>query len=196
MAGKRVSDEARGVDERVYAARVDGLAMARATAADVEATLALYETAYAWMRLRGIHPGEPPIPQRDIVTGRIGRGLIWLARAGAGGDGVAPLGAIVPKWEDDGTWRDVPEVREGDALYVHGLVSSREPEGRGVGLRMLRWAEQVTANAGRPYLRLDCMARNPMLRGYYERAGFAYRGDFARSDITLSRYEKRIGEGE
>lgn len=190
-----MSDEARGVDESVYAARVDGLAMARATAVDVEATLALYETAEAWMRSRGIDPGDPPIPQREIVTSRIERGLIWLARAGAGGDGAAPLGAIVPKWEDDGTWRDVRGVRDGDALYVHGLVASRAPEGRGVGLLMLRWAEQVAANAGRPYVRLDCMASNPALRGYYERAGFAYRGDYARPDITLSRYEKRVGEG-
>lgn len=190
-----MSNEARGVDERVYAARVDGLAMVRATVADVEATLALYETAEAWMRSRGSYPGEPPIPQREIVARRIQRGAIWLARAGAGGDGAAPLGAIVPTWEDDETWRDVSGVREGEALYVHGLVSSREPKGRGVGLLMLRWAERVAANAGRAYVRLDCMANNPALRGYYERAGFAYRGDFARPDITLSRYEKRVDEG-
>ncbi len=192
-----MSDEARGIDESVYAARIDGLAMARATAADVEATLALYETADAWMRSRGFDPGEPPIPLREIVTRRIQRGVIWLARGDAGGNTAAPLGAIVPMWDDDGTWRDVPGVRDGDAVYVHGLVSSRGPEGRGVGLRMLGWAERVAANAGRPYARLDCMASNPVLRGYYERAGFAYRGDFARSDITLSRYEKRAGgEGD
>ncbi|MGZ3600003.1 MAG: GNAT family N-acetyltransferase [Ktedonobacterales bacterium] len=190
-----MSDEARGVDESVYAAQVDGLAMARATTANVETTLALYETADAWMRSRGINPGEPPIPQRDIVTSRIERGMIWLALS-AGGDVAAPLGAIVPKWEDDGTWRDVPGVQSGDALYVHGLVSSREPEGRGVGLLMLRWAEQVAANAGRAHLRLDCVASNPALRGYYERAGFTHRGDFARPDITLSRYEKRVDEGD
>lgn len=168
--------------------------MARATAADVEATLALYETAEAWLRSRGFDPGEPPIPQREIVTGRIRRGVIWLAR-GAAGDDAAPLGAIVPKWEDDGAWRDVTGTRDGDALYVHGLVSSREPEGRGVGLLMLRWAERVAVNAGRSYLRLDCVASNVALRSYYERAGFAYRGDFARPDITLSRYEKRVDEG-
>lgn len=190
-----MSDEARGVDESVYATQVDGLTMARAAAADVEATLALYETAEAWVRSRGFDPGEPPMPQREIVTGRIGRGVIWLARADAGGEDSAPLGAIVPRWEDDGAWRDVPGVRDGDALYVHGLVASRAPEVRGVGLLMLRWAEQVAANAGRPYMRLDCMASNPALRGYYQGAGFAYRGDYARPDITLSRYEKRVGEG-
>ena len=187
-----MSDEARGIDDSVYPTRVDGLTMARATAVDAEAALALDETAVAWLRSRGIDRGEPPMPQREIVTRRIARGVIWLARA-AGGDNVAPLGAIVPLWEDDGAWRDVPGVRDGDALYVHGLVSSREPEGRGVGLLMLRWAEQVAANAGRPYLRLDCMANNPVLCGYYERAGFVYRGDFVRPDVTLSRYEKRIG---
>ncbi len=162
---------------------------------DVEATLALYETAAAWMRSRGINPGEPPIPLRDIVTRRIQRGVIWLACGDADGNAAVPLGAIVPAWEDDGTWRDVAGVRGDEALYVHGLASSREPEGRGVGLRLLRWAERVAANAGRAYLRLDCMATNPVLRGYYERVGFTYRGDCAWSDTTLSRYEKRIDDG-
>lgn len=193
--GEHMSGEASCVDESVYPARIDGLAMVRATAADVEATLALYETAEAWVRSRGFDPGEPPFPQREIVTGRIQRGEIWLARDDADGDTAVPLGAIVPQWEDDGTWRDVPGVSGGEALYVHGLVASREPEGGGVGRRMLWWAEQVASNAGRAYLRLDCMASNLALRGYYEGAGFAYRGDCARRDSTMSRYEKRVDEG-
>jgi protein-tyrosine phosphatase len=163
---------------------------------DVEATLALYETADAWMRSRGIDPGKPPISLRDIVAGRITDEVIWLAHdAGANNTEALPLGAIVLLWEDLGIWSSMPDIRTDEALYVHGLVSSRRPEGRGVGLRLLRWAEQVTANAGRAYLRLSCMATNPVLRGYYQRAGFTYRGDFAGSDITLSRYEKRIDDG-
>ena len=184
-----------GIDTFVYPARIDGLAMARATAADVEATLALYETADAWVRSLGIDPGEPPLPQREIVTRRIQRGAIWLARHDADGDAAMPLGAIVPQWEDEEAWRDVAGVQSGEALYVHGLVSSREPVGRGVGLLMLRWVERVAAHTGRLYVRLDCTANNPALRGYYERAGFVYRGDFARPDITMSRYEKRVDEG-
>lgn len=191
-----MSDEASGVGERVYAARIEGLVMARATVSDVEATLALYETAEAWVRSRGFDPGEPPFPQREIVTGRIRDEVIWLAHeAGANNTEALPLGAIVLLWEDRGIWSSMPDVRTDEALYVHGLVSSRKPEGRGIGLLMLRWAEQVTANVGRAYLRLDCMESNPALRSYYERAGFVYRGNFARPDIALSRYEKRIDLG-
>lgn len=63
-----------------------------------------------------------------------------------------------------------------DALYVHRLAVRRVFAGRGIGYVLLKWAEQPAANAGKTFLRLDCMADNSALCAYYERTGFTCRG--------------------
>ncbi|WP_432538033.1 GNAT family N-acetyltransferase [Kineococcus arenarius] len=84
--------------------------------------------------------------------------------------------------------------REGAALYVHGLVIDRALAGQGVGARLLRWVEQRARCAGRPWVRLDCVAGNEQLCGYYVRHGFEAVGsrsfDNGWSPVTL--LEKRV----
>ncbi len=58
--------------------------------------------------------------------------------------------------------------------------------------RLLRWAEDTAAAAGKSYLRLDCMTANEALRADYERAGFSYRGEASSDGWRVSRYEKRL----
>jgi hypothetical protein len=49
----------------------------------------------------------------------------------------------------------------------------------GLGAAVLGFAADIARGHGREALRLDCVAANTGLRAYYERAGFAYRGDAA-----------------
>jgi hypothetical protein len=49
----------------------------------------------------------------------------------------------------------------------------------GLGAALLGWAAESVRDAGRRFVRLDCVAGNPRLRAYYEAAGFAHRGDVA-----------------
>jgi len=83
-----------------------------------------------------------------------------------------------------------------DALYVHNLVVRRAWSHRGLGHQLLAWAEQQTAIAGRTFLRLDCFANNPILRKYYENAGFEDRAEvdahYSFGILRLRRYEKRV----
>jgi hypothetical protein len=67
---------------------------------------------------------------------------------------------------------------QGDALYIHGLAISRTVVGQGIGLAQQRQPEREVIAHGRRFLRLDCMAGNPGLRAYYQRAGFVERGTF------------------
>jgi GNAT superfamily N-acetyltransferase len=162
------------------------LAIAQALPADLDAVIAIEEDATHWLRARGIDPGQPPRPLRDIYADRIARGEVYVARLGG-----APAAMLTLQWADRETWGDVPD----DAAYVHGLMVRRAFAGKQVGLGLLRWAGRVAAAAGKSYLRLDCKADNAALRAYYERAGFAYRGDITRGSYTGSRYERRIAGG-
>ena len=70
-----------------------------------------------------------------------------------------------------------PEVQHDDAVYVYNLGVRRTWAGQDFGGRLLDWAERRAASLGRHFVRLDCKHDNAFLRGYYERKGFAARGE-------------------
>ncbi len=78
-----------------------------------------------------------------------------------------------------------------DALYVHRLAILRAFAGKGIGSMILRWAEKVTLDAGKMFLRLDCMADNTALCAYYERYGYTCRGIIG-ENWKSSIYEKSV----
>ena len=91
-----------------------------------------------------------------------------------------------------------PEVVEDDAVYVYNLAVRRASASRRLGSQMLEWAEDRAGALGRRYVRLDCMADNYFLRGYYAQAGFEERGEIDApfpapvGTLRLERYEKRV----
>ncbi len=171
------------IPEESFVTPAGCVTIAQAGSADLDDVVAIEEDATRWLRARGIDPGQPPRPLRDIYADRVARGDVYLARL----DG-APAAMLTLQWSDRDIWGDVPD----DAAYVHGLMVRRAFAGKHVGLGLLRWAGRVAAAAGKDYLRLDCKADNAALRAYYERAGFAYRGDMTRGSYTGSRYEQRV----
>ena len=159
------------------------LTIVQARVEDVDMCVAIEEDAVGWLRSRGIEPGEPPRPLRDIFGDAIAREQMYLALR----DGV-PAAKLALTAADD-LWDDLP----GDALYVHGLMVRRACAGQAVGRALLGWAAHRAAILGKPLLRLDCDATNPRLRAYYESAGFAQRGDVALAHRTATRYEQSVG---
>src|SRR5258708_10271480 len=159
------------------------LTIVQASAEDVATCVAIEEDAVGWLRSRGIEPGEPPRPLREIFADAIAREQMYLALR----DGV-PAAKLALTDADD-LWDDLP----GDALYVHGLMVLRACAGQAVGRALLAWAARRAARLGKSLLRLDCDATNPRLRAYYESAGFALRGDVALAHRTAARYEQSVG---
>jgi ribosomal protein S18 acetylase RimI-like enzyme len=168
----------------------DGIATPRgpivirqAEPADLDAVVAIWEEANAWLRSRGIEPGEPPRPLREIFADRIHSGSVYLALLNG-----QPAGTLMLQWEDDASW---PGAHD-DAVTLHGFAVARAAAG--IGRDLLRWVERQTPTRGRQYIRLECSRDNPVLRAYYERAGFVYIGDAARTHDPLARYEKFVGD--
>lgn len=165
----------------------NGLTVVLAQPADTDAILTIWEDANEWTRRRGIEPGAPPVPLRDAISNRITCGTSYIARRSG------PLGEIVGtitlEWADDGLWSD---RRTDDACYVHGLAVQRASAGQGIGVALLRWAEQRARRTGKTYVRLDCDANNPTLRAYYERAGMTHCGDLNTASHFACRFEKQI----
>jgi GNAT superfamily N-acetyltransferase len=151
---------------------------------EIEVVLDVLADASAWLRARGIEQW-PERLDAGWVKPAIERGETWLAVHEPDGENV---GTLVVEWEDELFWAGYPA----DAGYLHRLAVRRR--GTGIGAQLLQWAERHTAGAGKPWLRLDCVAWNGPLRGYYERAGYEHVDDVTVGPYTQARYQKRVGD--
>ena len=149
---------------------------------EIDVVLELLADASAWLRARGVEKW-PDRFERDWVMPAIERGETWLAER----DGEI-TGTLVVQWDDPTFWAGYPM----DAAYLHRLAVRRH--GEALGENLLHWAERRVAGAGKPFLRLDCVAWNEPLRAYYERAGYRHVGDVAIGPYVQARYEKRVGD--
>ena len=156
----------------------------QAQPADIDAVLGLLEDAARWLVSRGIDQWRPGSFDRHDFAARIERGEVYLALVGGQLAGTLTLQPSDPLF-----WPDASD----DALYLHKLVVHRAYAGRGLGQRLLQWAERTTAAAGKRYLRLDSKAESAAMRAYYEGAGFSYRRDLSGRSWSASLFEKIVG---
>ncbi|MFD5697001.1 GNAT family N-acetyltransferase [Streptomyces lasiicapitis] len=136
--------------------------------ADLAAVVRLRDDAARWMLAQGItgqwQPGE-------LGEGHFRRimknGEVWLAEAAG-----RVVGAWELWWEDEDAWGPQPPT----AGYVHRLMVDHNRVPAGTGRQLLRVAERRVAEAGRPLVRLDCLAGNTRLTTYYLNAGYQVAG--------------------
>jgi GNAT superfamily N-acetyltransferase len=141
---------------------------------DLDAVLALFDEAIAWLVARGLSGqwGEQPFSERSEMGERIrdtltsGEGLI--AEVGGRAVGALVLGSSPPYVPPN----PVPE------LYVTLLISSRRLAGERIGARLLAHASRRARDLGRAMVRVDCWADSPRLVRFYEDQGFRRDGRF------------------
>jgi protein-tyrosine phosphatase len=131
---------------------------------DAPAVLRLRDAAGQWLLSRGIAQWRPGEISEPGLVARAEAGELFVSRAE---DSV--VGAVVVSLSDPAFWG--PDAGD-DAGYLHTLVIDRRYAGTGLGRRILQQAEQHLAGRGVARVRLDCVATNDGLRGYYRRAGY------------------------
>ena len=92
--------------------------------------------------------------------------------------------------DDRSFWPGAPA----DALYLHGFAVRGSHTGKGIGSAAIAWAAEEARRRGRRFLRLDCLAENPGIRTYYERAGFEHRADTEIHGIRFALYERDLSD--
>jgi len=155
----------------------------RAQQEDALTVAGLLDEATVWVNDLGFSQWPLPFP-RDQLAAAIDRGEVYVVES-EDGDGVATV-SMLP--DDPEYWGDQPP----DAFYVHKLAVRRDQAGRGIGAAIVEWANAEAAEAGREFLRLDCLADNPGIRDYYEDLGFEHRGDLVLDGQKMSLYERPV----
>jgi GNAT superfamily N-acetyltransferase len=137
-----------------------------------------------------ILPSVAEVVEADAEAGRLfiaeeaGEVLATFAVCDQADDYFAPV-----HWED----------HSAPALYLHRLAVRPAFQASGVGSACLRYAESLSASRGARYLRLDTLAKDLRVRGFYRRAGYTERGMVrrdnplpGRSGTELVCLEKRL----
>jgi GNAT superfamily N-acetyltransferase len=159
---------------------------------DLDRYIDVLEELADWLEARGIKQWPRGRVRRSAAyfADSIARQEVQLAFVG---DELA--GTLRLLMSDPIVW---PEFIQPDAVYVYNLGVRRRWAGLEMGGRLLDWAERRAAILGRRFVRLDCVPGNTFLREYYERKGFAARGevDALYPDPVglerLCRYEKAV----
>jgi ribosomal protein S18 acetylase RimI-like enzyme len=79
------------------------------------------------------------------------------------------VGTVAITESDKRVWGD---SGSDEALYIHGLATSDEVRGQGVGSRVIEWVVHKAEKEGRRAVRLDCGYSNQPLCDYYKKEGF------------------------
>jgi GNAT superfamily N-acetyltransferase len=140
---------------------------------EVELVARILNEAEVWPR---------PFPREELAF-RIEREELFVVEV----DG-EPAATFTLLWDDPSFWGERPP----DAAYLHKLAVRPRYRGRGLGTRIVEWVDRHAAEAGRAYLRLDCLRDDPRIRGYYEELGFEHRGDVDHPRIRAALYERAI----
>ncbi|NQX70235.1 GNAT family N-acetyltransferase [Paenibacillus alba] len=159
-----------------------------ASPSQVDEVLSLWLEAAHWMLDNGIDQWRPEYFNRETVLAYFHNRQIFLVKMN---DEI--VGSFALQWSDPSVWGDLHNEESG---YLHRFVVRRTQAGRNIGQYMLKWIEEYVKTQNKRYVRLDCMATNEALNGYYRKQNFTYRGTFQLQSGEISwrgsLYEKEV----
>ena len=138
---------------------------------DLDTILAMRQEAARWLAQRGIDQWSAPWPSEEglkaTILAAIDSGDTWMAEESGQVIGTITVDSRTPP---PGLW--TPAELAEPAQYVHRLIVRRAAAGQGLGARLLTWADEMAAQRGARWLRLDVWTTNKPLRRYYQQLGF------------------------
>lgn len=151
-------------------AESDGVIIRRAGVADAPAVLKIFDEIIAWFVAKGnaeqwgSEPWSAQPRQVERVVEACSLPGAWVAEERGGAVLAAlVLGEAMPY---------VPAVTEPE-IYVRLLVASRRPSARGIGRRLMAFADEQAKLAGVKRLRVDCYGGGSgALPRFYESCGY------------------------
>ena len=152
---------------------------------DLDAVVTLLAEAARWLKTKGIKQWDEwraPII-RQWMEEPVAQGQVYLVRLSK-----EIIGTFQLIWSDERTWGKISD----DGGYIHKLTISRKQSGKGLGLCILRRAEELAKIKGKAYLRLDCVSENKALCQYYERAGYTFKRKIELGPWKINLYEKHL----
>lgn len=147
------------------------LSLVPATAADVDAVFALYQSCTAAMLARGIRQWDSGYPDRKTAADAADRGDLFRLLDRGDLVGSVILNQLAAPEYAPIVWTE-PEP----ALIIHTLVIDPHRQGGGLGRAAMDACEGFARTRGCRCVRLDAYPGNPAAIALYERLGYLRRG--------------------
>lgn len=133
---------------------------------DVDTVFSLYEDARQLQKSRGVVVW--PFFDKQFIADEIANGRQWKITDGSN---------IACNWAITFTDKDIWEDREqGDAIYIHRLVTNPAYRGNNLVADMVQWAKAYALQHNRKFVRLDTLGKNTGLIKHYTKCGFTFLG--------------------
>jgi ribosomal protein S18 acetylase RimI-like enzyme len=157
---------------------------------DLDSLIELFDSVVKHLRQNGIYQWDSQYPNRDVVRDDIETSCLYGIVEGSN-----YIGAIAISEQQEAeyltlNWDDT----KGKALCIHRLVIHPNNQGKGIGKKLLQFAEATASNNGYSSIRLDAYSDNPVALCLYERNGYVRKGEviFPRRELPFICYEKLI----
>ena len=170
-------------------AAIHWLTFRTATPADVPALVAIHAACCREITRR-LGDGHWSLePTRESVLTAMECRTVYVALLGT-----APVATVTVSQTPASFWPPAVWTEpEADALCVFGLAVLPEHQRRGIGAWMMSHIEDMAADAGHRWVRLDAYTANPRAQRFYRKLGYAARGEVALAGTRLTCFEKSVG---
>lgn len=99
------------------------------------------------------------------------------------------IGVFILQWKDSLFW---PEIEGATSGFLHKLAIKRKYTSMGYGKKLVLLAEELCKDNGIETLKLNCGAKRPKLRNFYESLGFQMVDRVFIDNRDQVRYEKKL----
>lgn len=157
---------------------------------DIEEVLSVFKVANKHLQEQGIHQWDDQYPSRGLLVADAEKECLF----GIVEDGCWIAAMVIDDVQEE-PWKNVDwEYTKGRILCIHRLVVNPEVQGKGLGKKLLQFAEEYAGTHGYASIRLDAYNGNPSALAFYERLGYVNSGSvtFPRFELPYSCFEKQI----
>lgn len=151
--------------------------MRQAQVEDTEEVLSMLVETAEWFQRNGSTQWQDLLKGIDShrTAEAIEGGDVFVCKAEGDLAGMIILLEKPSEW-DRKLW-GLEENEQSDAIYLHRLVVRRKYAKHQLGQAILNWCKQSIHFDGKSKIRLDCLADNAFLRGYYPSLGYSFVGE-------------------
>ncbi|MCS7460630.1 GNAT family N-acetyltransferase [Paenibacillus doosanensis] len=140
---------------------------------DLEAISGLYEEVTRHMRENGIDQWDQYYPTKPVFHNDLRNGHLYGIRHEG-----QWIGAVAVNDEQSTEYEGLPwQDRSGHPMVIHRLAVHPAYQGRGIGKKLLQFAEAGALTQPYTSIRLDAYSANPAAIGMYEKFGYTSVGE-------------------
>jgi ribosomal protein S18 acetylase RimI-like enzyme len=165
----------------------ESISIRHAAPSDCDAAWRLVDSCRADLAARGIAQWHDEYPTMATVAADIGNARLFLLAWGG-----AFVGAVTLDANADPAYAAIRWESADPALIVHRLCVDPRWQGKGLGSRLMDFAEQHAASEGFASIRLDAYSGNPGAVALYRKRGYREAGQlyFPRRVLPFYLFER------